>query len=68
MPDIRDVHHVEYIRRPIESERARKRIGEQVGAHVAQMLRQVNGRAAGVVGDDPGFSGTNSFTLRPNVL
>ncbi len=46
--DISDVHHVPNIE-AIEAKRAFERIDEQIGPHIAQVLRQIYGRSTGVI-------------------
>src|SRR5216683_427716 len=50
MADVSDIHHVTDVV-AVEFERASQRIDEKIGAHVTQMLRQVNRRPARIVGD-----------------
>jgi hypothetical protein len=49
VPDVGDIHHMAHAV-AVELERAAQRIDEDIRAHVAEMLRQINRRAARIKG------------------
>ncbi len=49
MADISNIHYMVNLE-TVEAERTLERIDEDIGAHVAEMLRQIDGRPAGVIG------------------